>query len=446
MGEEKIDFIDPVDPFAVFTNPTHYGNPTGGCMDDETEAKIQGLKGDACIPKCTGGVFKKTCPTDVPDGTTAAPSCILKDTKGDHYCILVCSGTATGDCPTGATCETIQGEGVCMYESTHELAGQIVKAGDVTVSKKFADDMNSVVPEYVIEAFSNWKVEHGKTYEGEEHEYRLRVFMDNLKFIEDFYKGPKETYTIGITGFTDLTHEEFLEQYVGGLIQDDREKIFVDEEIDMSALPSSVDWRTGGGVNAVKNQEQCGSCWAFSAVASMEFAYWKSSGTLKSFSEQQLVDCSAAEGNHGCNGGLMDYAFTYAKTHLMDQESDYEYKAKKSFFCHAKDYTGVAEVKSFQDVKPDSVAALSQAASERVVSIAIEADKAVFQHYTGGVITSSACGKKLDHGVAVVGYTADAFIVRNSWGPTWGENGYVRIARSSENVCGILSQPSYPTM
>ena len=101
---------------------------------------------------------------------------------------------------------------------------------------------------------SNWKVEHGKTYEGEEHEYRLRVFMDNLKFIEDFYKGPKETYTIGITGFTDLTHEEFLEQYVGGLIQDDREKIFVDEEIDMSDLPSSVDWRTGGGVNAVKNQ------------------------------------------------------------------------------------------------------------------------------------------------------------------------------------------------
>merc|ERR1712110_689270 len=183
MGEEKIDFIDPVDPFAVFTNPTHYGNPTGGCMDDETEAKIQGLKGDTCVPKCTGGVFKKTCPTDVPAGTTATPECVLKDTKDDHYCVLICSGAATGDCPTGASCETIQGEGVCMYSDNSTAVPASHKS-------KFAFKKTKV-PEYVVKAFTFYKAKYGKTYTGDEHEYRLRVFMDNLKFIEDFYKGPK---------------------------------------------------------------------------------------------------------------------------------------------------------------------------------------------------------------------------------------------------------------
>jgi len=165
-----------------------------------------------------------------------------------------------------------------------------VNARDIKVvkAKKFADDINSIVPHYVQEVFANWKKEHKKTYTGEEHEYRLRVFMDNLKFIEDFYKGPKQTYTIGITGFTDLTHEEFVEKYVGGLLPKPKTLIgkkYAYANVNAADLPASVDHRTTGGVNAVKNQEQCGSCWAFSAVASMEFAYWKSSGTLKSLSE-----------------------------------------------------------------------------------------------------------------------------------------------------------------
>ena len=121
----------------------------------------------------------------------------------------------------------------------------------------------------------------------------------------------------------------------------------------------------------------------------------------------------------------MDFAFEYVEKNSLDTEEDYEYKAKKSFFCHAKDHTGVTSVKGYKDVEPNSVDSLTLAASLRVVSVAIEADKAVFQHYTGGVITSSACGKKLDHGVAVVGYNSEAWIVRNSWGPAWGDKGYV---------------------
>merc|ERR1712039_1087919 len=103
-----------MDMFNVGTNPTHYGNPTGGCMSDEQAGKIQGLQGDACLPKCTG-ILKESCPTDYPAGDTAQGKCVLKDTSGDKFCALICSGIATGTCPTGASCETIQGVGLCMY-------------------------------------------------------------------------------------------------------------------------------------------------------------------------------------------------------------------------------------------------------------------------------------------------------------------------------------------
>merc|ERR1711977_767308 len=97
-------------------------------------------------------------------------------------------------------------------------------------------------------------------------------------------------------------------------------------------------------------------------------------------------------------------------------------------------------------VRRDSVNQLAAASMARVVSVAIEADKRVFQHYTSGVIDSRLCGKKLDHGVTLVGYNSQAWIVKNSWGPTWGDHGYVQIAKNSENICGIMSQPSYPKL
>merc|ERR1712113_403792 len=102
------------DTFGIGTNPTHYGNPTGGCMSDEQAGKITGLDGDACLPKCTG-ILKETCPTDYPSGDTAEGKCILKDQSGDKFCVLVCKGLATGECPTGASCEDIQGVGICLY-------------------------------------------------------------------------------------------------------------------------------------------------------------------------------------------------------------------------------------------------------------------------------------------------------------------------------------------
>jgi len=212
------------------------------------------------------------------------------------------------------------------------------------------------------------------------------------------------------------------------------------------SVPASVDWTTQGAVTPVKDQGQCGSCWAFSTTGSVEGAEFIATGTLKSFSEQQLVDCSTAQGNMGCNGGLMDYAFTYIESNPLELESDYPYKAVDGT-CKYVTSKGVGKVSSFVDVTPKNADQLKAAIALGPVSVAIEADRAVFQSYTSGVITSRLCGTSLDHGVLAVGYGTesgqDYFLVKNSWGSSWGDNGYVKIG--TNNVCGILQQPSYPT-
>jgi C1A family cysteine protease len=327
--------------------------------------------------------------------------------------------------------EQLQGE-LKDIRSQHvlkELLGEL-KALIATPAKKVLKP--SGIPHYVHVAFAGFKAKFNRVYEGTEHQYRLKIFFDNLKFIEEFYRGPKKSYTIGITAFADMTHEEFKEEYVGGLrIPANHErKVTILPELTKEQVAAGVDWRTKGIVNPVKNQEQCGSCWAFSAVAAMEGAYAQKTGSLKSFSEQQLVDCSKSFGNHGCQGGLMDFAFKYAESNKMEQESDYRYTARNGV-CQYKSAEGVFNTNSYTDVAHNSPSQLQSASSMGVVSIAIEADKQVFQHYTGGVINSSDCGTRLDHGVAVVGFTSNSFIVRNSWGPSWGDRGYVQISNSA---------------
>ena len=322
---------------------------------------------------------------------------------------------ATGDCPTGATCTPIQGQGICLYPKA-----AVRNASPLELIPR------PKVPHYVINAFEGFKTKYNREYESEEeHERRLRVFYENLRFIEDFYRSGPHPYDLGINDFADVSHEEFEAKYFGMNVKPmERELNIV--HLDTTNLDDAVDWRTKGAVTPVKNQEQCGSCWAFSAVAAMEGLYFQTSGTLDSFSEQQLVDCSGSEGNQACNGGLMDYAFEYAEKHKMVLESDYAYKGRKKFSrCEASSYTGVFSPTGYTDVPPKSVDALAAASMKQVVSVAVEADKTVFQHYTGGVLDSSACGEKLDHGVTVVGYNADAWIVKNSWGPSWGDAGYL---------------------
>jgi len=182
----------------------------------------------------------------------------------------------------------------------------------------------------------------------------------------------------------------------------------------------------------------------------MEGANFIATGNLVKLSEQQLVSC-AKNGNKGCMGGLMDLGFTYAETTPLETEAEYPYSGWVGQLegCKYKSGDGVVGVTSFYDVTPNSPDQLKAALDKQPVSVAIQANTMVFQTYKSGVLTSEKCGTKLDHGVLAVGYgTEDGqeyFLVKNSWGPTWGENGYVKIGvADGAGICGINSEPSAP--
>ena len=212
----------------------------------------------------------------------------------------------------------------------------------------------------------------------------------------------------------------------------------------------SMDWRSKA-VTSVKDQGQCGSCWSFSSAGAMEGAHAIATGELIDISEQQLMDCSWSYGDFGCNGGLMDNAFQYAIDNGMCLETDVPYLAKNQKCSEMPQCETVASFSYCFDVASNNQVDLLKAVSKQPVSIAIEADTKVFQFYKSGIIDSGDCGTNLDHGVLIVGYGEENGLlywnVKNSWGTGWGENGYVRIARSNEvndpGICGIAMQPSF---
>jgi C1A family cysteine protease len=298
---------------------------------------------------------------------------------------------------------------------------------------------------YQESEFKAWMSHHGKVYASvEEFAHRFKIFSENSAYIR-VHNEQGHSYTLGTTKFADMTHEEFRALVSNPRPSSDpRSRSYVD--LSVVAAADSIDWRTKGVVTPVKDQGSCGSCWSFSATGSIEGAYAIATGTLKSFSEQQLVDCSWAFGNAGCGGGWMDNAFQYAESTGLETESDYPYTGEDGS-CSEDPSKFAVKVTSYVDVQTNSDSALAAALNVGPVSIAIEADQSAFQFYTRGIINMDDCGSNLDHGVLAVGYTADAWIVKNSWGPSWGEQGYVRLQRvpdASVGTCGVLLAPSYP--
>lgn len=216
-----------------------------------------------------------------------------------------------------------------------------------------------------------------------------------------------------------------------------------------SNLPNEVNWADKGAVTPVKNQGQCGSCWAFSTTGSLEGAHFIATQKLDSFSEQQLVDCSKAYGNNGCNGGLMDNAFWYVKDHGITLESTYPYKGVGGTCRYNPDQDKAWTVSDCTDVTAGKELSLVAAIAQQPVSVAIEADHISFQLYKGGVFNGN-CGTKLDHGVLAVGYGEDNgkkyYRVKNSWGAGWGMKGYIMIERNGDGKgkCGIQEVSSFP--
>ncbi|KAL3526812.1 hypothetical protein ACH5RR_011468 [Cinchona calisaya] len=305
-----------------------------------------------------------------------------------------------------------------------------------------------------------WSAKHGKTYNGfGENEKRFGIFKDNLKFIDEHNSEQNRTYKVGLNRFADLTNEEYRSMFLGTRI-DAKRRFMKSKNVSQryafragsDFLPESVDWRKKGAVAPIKDQGNCGSCWAFSAVAAVEGINRIVTGELISLSEQELMDCDKAC-NVGCSGGLMDYAFDFIIANGgIDTEADYPYIGLDDICDSSRKNAKVVSIDGYEDVPPYNEKALQKAVAHQPVSVAVEASGRALQHYVSGIFTG-ACGTELDHGVVVVGYGSengkDYWIVRNSWGSSWGENGYFRLERnvigSRTGKCGITMEASYPT-
>jgi cathepsin L len=300
-----------------------------------------------------------------------------------------------------------------------------------------------------IVEFNSFTELYNKTYTLEEYDLRYDIFRNNLEKIRTHNQG-KSSWKMGVNQFTDLTADEFRMRYLGFKkpLENNNIPRITDYSLkDVKDLPKEVDWSSK--LPPLKDQGQCGSCWAFSAVAAMEGASAQKTGKVVSLSEQQLVDCSKSYGNQGCNGGLMQNSFQFAEKTAMCSEDSYPYTAQDGK-CKTS-CKGLVQVKSYVDVPSGDENALLAAASQRVVSVAIEADQSIFQFYSSGVIDDPSCFQgQLDHGVSLIGFGTseegkDYWLVRNSWGSSWGDQGDVKLIRG-KNMCGIAEQPSYPVV
>jgi cathepsin L len=325
--------------------------------------------------------------------------------------------------------------------------------------------------------FEDFVKANDRKYTAEEKARRLEIFSENMKMIEES-NSKNLTYTLGVTPYTDLTFEEFRARYIGGMRPMNAQEMQNMTKFVKSAdfvAADSVDWVAKGAVTSVKNQGQCGSCWAFSAVGALEGAMAVAGHKLVDLSEQELVSCDTGLlGGHGCMGGNQAQAFGWVKSNGMCTLSDYPYVCmdQKSEQCtsatcektkcatpalKAGGWFTKGDVTNYALVD-QTTEALEEAVSRQPIAVAIEADQTVFQHYTSGVLSDAACGQTLDHGVLVVGYGTETSLfgvetkywhIKNSWGPQWGDKGYIKIARgvsAGKGECGIRTMASFPTV
>lgn len=341
---------------------------------------------------------------------------------------------------------------LCMFSASAQLDGEVQHQFDI-YQRAFGKHYNSL----------------------EQREVHLEAFAVSYRFIQtENVKG--NSFRLGLNAFSDMSVEQFYATHFGAMgnssssLLNDMPFLGTHESKTGFASPPAVDWRQNGAVTGVKDQGACGSCWSFSATGALEGAWKIASGSLVSLSEQQFVDCNFANGggilfdksNYGCFGGEPYYAFTYATSAAICTESSYRYTAKDpdtkenaQNLCkeHASCRVAIPKgaVKGFKTVSRLSESALMSAVAQQPVSIGIDADSDLFHHYSSGVLTGS-CGVMIDHAVLLVGYGTDDgkdyWTVKNSWGSSWGESGYIRLLRGKTGFgeCSIKTSPHYPVV
>jgi len=302
----------------------------------------------------------------------------------------------------------------------------------------------------VSDEFRAFKTKYGKIYRNEaENAHRMKAFADNLEKIAKHNKEAaegKHTYTLGVNKFADLTEAEWRDTLTLKVAKNEKPKYQMKSKL--VDIPDEVDWRDEGYVTPVKDQAQCGSCWAFSTTGSMEGALFKKTGDLVSLSEQNLVDCDNIDS--GCNGGLMENAFQWIMHNGgINSEEDYPYEGRDKS-CRFDDNKDTYTISAYHEIKEQDEDDLTEKiASEGPISVAIDAGKFSFQLYHSGVYYEPACSStRLNHGVTAVGYGVldgkDFYWVKNSWGTGWGDDGYIKMSRNRGNNCGIATDASWP--
>jgi cathepsin L len=295
-------------------------------------------------------------------------------------------------------------------------------------------------------SFVSWMRATSQLYTGDEYQLRLGVYLANSRFVKE-HNAANLGFTVELNQFAAWTPAEYKT-----LLGRRPSLISRADPVQAShgAAPDAIDYRDQNVVNAIKDQGQCGSCWAFGTVQASESAYALKHGTLYSLSEQNLLDCVTTCA--GCDGGLESLAFDYIikkQAGLIMLTADYKYTAKQGR-CSYTASKGVNKISSYQAVKSgDEDNLKTLVGTVGVADVAIDASKSSFQLYKTGIYNESKCSSKsLDHAVGCVGYgTAsgtDYWIVRNSWGTSWGESGYIRMSRNKKNQCGIATDALVP--
>jgi len=304
-------------------------------------------------------------------------------------------------------------------------------------------------------AWEAYKTKFGKTYSGEEDAVRYARWKETVSevHLHNTQYADVAGYKQGVNQFADMSLEEFKATMLTLKVPEDRKKgkLFVPSN---DPLPNSVDWREQGYVTKVKNQGQCGSCYSFAATGALEGQWFKKTGGLPSLSEQQIVDCSGKYGNQGCGGGWYGAAWDYIKdAGGSESERAYPYHAYRGW-CHFDRSEVVAQDAGTVDIQQGSEEDLQAALSEvGPVAVAIDASHSSFQRYDSGVYYEPWCKNSpsgLDHAVLAVGYGnedgQDYWLVKNSWGDYWGDEGYIKMIRNEDNNCGIATAAAYPNM